>query len=121
MTNERRSVIFHNGKYVIFLDHTNLSGSEYVNAVKASTKDAERNDNAKRLILVDSTNSVMDKDVLYELKQLTSNTGTRIDKTAVLGVSGIQQMFLRAVATFSKVNVRPFDSREKALEWLTSE
>ena len=39
MTNERRSVIFHNGKYVIFLDHTNLSGSEYVNAVKAAGGD----------------------------------------------------------------------------------
>lgn len=121
MANDRRSLISHNGKFVIFLDHSNLSGPEYVQVVEESAKTAEKHDNSNRLILVDSTNSIMDKDVLKALKKLTSKSGSRIDKTAVLGISGIQQMFLRTISAFSKIKIRPFDSRDKALEWLTGD
>ena len=114
-------MISHNGKYVIFLDHTNLSGSEYVRVVEESARAADEHASGNRLILVDSTGSIVDKDVLKALKQLTSTAGTRIDKTAVLGITGIQQLFLKIVSAFSKVNIKPFDSREKALEWLTAD
>jgi ABC-type uncharacterized transport system permease subunit len=119
--NARRQIIHHNNKTVIFLDHANLSGAAYVQAIEASMGIAGRSTMEDRLILIDTTNSVVDKAVLKALKALSSMASSHVSKIALLGLSGIQVMFMRTIATFSKVNIKPFSNRKKALDWLTSD
>jgi hypothetical protein len=120
MTKERRSIVMHNNKTVIFLDHSNLSGAEYLSAVEESRQMAENSGITNRLIMVDVTGSVVDKDVLRALKALTTGSSARISKIALLGTSGIQSFFTRTISMVSNTNIRPFRNREDALEWLTS-
>ena len=120
MVNERRTILFHNNKTVIFLDHSNLSGAEYVRVVEQSKLMAENSDIANRLIMVDVTGSVVDKAVLRALKSLTAGSAGRISKIALLGTTGLQTFFTQTLSLVSKTNIKPFKNREDALEWLTS-
>ena len=116
---DRRQFIRHNSKTIICLDYTNLAGKAYIDAIRASEESAGTSDINDRLILVDATDSVVDKEVLQALKSLSAKASEFTDRTAVVGVSGIQMLFMRAIAKLSKSKMRPFSSREEALEWLT--
>ncbi len=120
VTQRRRFLLQHNKKTVVFLDHTNLEGAEYLKVVEENIAKSQAIDVVQRLILVDSTGSIMDREVLGALKKLTSQSSDRIDKVALLGITGIQRLFVRTVASFSKTNIKPFDSQEEALDWLTA-
>jgi SpoIIAA-like len=110
----------HNSKKIIFLDHSNLSSEEYIRCVEQSLMDAKSHpSNEERLILIDATSSVMDKEVVKVIKEMTAEISGDISKVAVFGVSRIQLVFMRAIATFSKLNVRPFLDKQSAIEWLT--
>ena len=43
-----------------------------------------------------------------------------ISKSAVIGATGIQKMFVATVPSFAKMEVRAFGSKDEALEWLVS-
>ena len=117
---ERRQFIQHNSKTVICLDYTKLEGQEYINAIRESEMSAGASDINDRLILVDATDSVVDKEVLQALKSLSAKVSDYTDRTAVIGVSGIQMLFMRAISKLTKSKMRPFSNRDEALEWLTS-
>ena len=120
MTHERRQIIMHRAKPIIYLDHTNLRGAEYVKVIEDSMRMARESDKSNRLILVDSTGSVVDRNVARALKRLTLESSSKISKIAVIGITGIQLIVMRAISNFSKTKIKPFKTREEALEWLTS-
>jgi flagellar biosynthesis GTPase FlhF len=97
-----------------------LEGAAYLEAISQSVAESQKPGLEERLILVDTTGSVIDREVVKALKQLSAQTPGRISKIAVLGVTGIQRIFLRTVASFSKVNIKPFLNKEDALAWLTT-
>ncbi len=120
MHNERRQILMHNSKTVIYLDHSNLEGEDYVLFIEESAREATNNPSvSNRLILINATGSIMNKEALNAQKKMTAEAGGDIAKVAVFGLTGIQMFFLRTIATFSKVNIKPFPNRESALEWLT--
>ena len=116
---ERRKFIRHNSKTIICLDYTNLEGKAYIDAIRASEESAATSDINDRLILVDATGSVVDKEVLQALKALSAKASDFTDRTAVVGVSGIQMLFMRAIAKLTKSKMRPFSDKSEALDWLT--
>ena len=107
---------------MIFLDHSNLSGDAYLAAIEQSKNKALGSVMEERLILVDTTNSVVDKKVLQALKSLTAGASSKISKIAVIGVpSGLPMFFIKTVALFSKNVIHPFKTKEAALDWLTDD
>ena len=44
-----------------------------------------------------------------------------ISKSAILGINKPKAILLRGVNLFSKLDVRAFDTKEEALDWLVSE
>ena len=73
-----------------------------------------------RLILVDLTGSIINDEVLQALKKLSTASSPYIMKTAIVGAQGMQSFFLKAIATFSNTNIESFQTRDEALEWLSS-
>ena len=53
-------------------------------------------------------------------KILAGKAHHNLRKTAVIGATGIQQLFITTISTLFKLNVRAFDDKEEALTWLTS-
>ena len=115
----RRQFIRHNSQTIIYLDYTYLEGPAYVEAIRQSEQKAEDSDINNRLLLVDATGSVVDKEVMQALKNINSKISQHTKKTAVVGISGIQMLFMRTIAKFTKSKMRPFSDRDEALDWLT--
>lgn len=114
-------MIKHNGKSIIYNDFSNLEGDAFVQVVNEISLMAKSHTVSERLVLVNATNSVMDKAVLSAIKSMTAKSARQISKTAVFGVEGIQLFFMRTISRFSKINLRPFETKEEALTWLTSD
>jgi hypothetical protein len=119
MNAERRQILMHNSKTVIFLDHSNLSGAEYIRCMEQSLKDAKSTPIENRLILINVEGSMMDKETLRTIKQMTAEMSGGISKVAMFGISGIQLFFMRTISAFSKIDIKPFYDRQSAIEWLT--
>lgn len=120
MNESRRKMIQHKGKTIAIHDYSGLDNQDYVDAIMENAKLAEEENYPVSLILVDATNTVVSKDVMKVYKSATKKASANISKTAVIGVTGIQQLFIATVATFAKVDVRGFKSKEEALDWLVS-
>ena len=120
MSAERYQILKHKGKDIIFHDCSNLAGAEYIEVLERHFYLVNEVDLSEKLILVDVTNTVVDKNVLQTCKKIAVAASGRMSKTAVYGLSGIQLLFLNIVVSVSKIDVKTFDTRDKALDWLTS-
>ena len=118
--NNRRQLIQHNGKTLIIHNYNGLSGQEYVDAIEYNGREGKSLNAGERLILIDVTNSIVDKEVIKAFKRVSHNASTHLSKTAVVGVTGIQKMFIKTVSSFSNLNVQAFGTQEEAIQWLTS-
>ena len=117
---DRRQLIHHNGKTVIIHNYKGLSGQAYINAVEFNGRAGGVVNLEERLILLDVTDSVVDKEVMKTFKRVSKEASAKVSKTAVVGVAGIQRMFLRTVANFSDLEIRTFDTQAEAIVWLTA-
>jgi len=120
MENPCRKLLKHNGKTVILHDYRNLEGPDYVKAVEFNGEQGKNLDLPERLVLIDVTDSVVDKEVLKAFKRVSRNAASKVSKTAVVGVTGIQKLFIRTISTFSNLDVKSFDTQEDAKNWLTN-
>jgi hypothetical protein len=120
MENLHRKLLQHNGKTIILHDYRKLEGEAYVKAVEYNGREGKHIELPQRLIMIDVTDSIVDKAVMKAFKQVSQNASSTISKTAVVGVSGIQKLFISTVATFSKLNIRSFNTQDEAKKWLTS-
>lgn len=121
MENRHRQIIQHRGKTIIIQNYTGLTGRAYIDAIEFNQNAGKTLDINKKRILIDVTDSVVDKDVMKAFKSVSKTASSEISRIAIIGVSGIQRMLLRTVATFSQLQVSSFDNRDKALEWLAGD
>ena len=121
MEHRHRQIIQHRGKTVIVQNYTGLAGQAYVDAVESNGKAGKTLDISEKRILVDVTDSVVDKDVMKAFKSVSKTASSKISKTAVVGVSGIQKILLRTVAAFAQLQINTFENRDEALEWLAGD
>jgi hypothetical protein len=54
------------------------------------------------------------------MQEITAANKDHVYKAAVVGVSGLKQIIVNSVAMFSKRDLKLFDSRDAALDWLVS-
>ena len=52
------------------------------------------------------------------LKDATKRDAAMVEKTAIVGITGLKRILADAIATFSGTQTRHFDTRREALEWL---
>jgi hypothetical protein len=69
-------------------------------------------------VLVDVTGTMMNTEAVQALKASTKRDGAMVEKTAVVGVTGLKKVLADAIAKFSGTHTRYFDTKEEALEWL---
>jgi len=70
------------------------------------------------LVLVDLRNTVTSSQVVSMMKESATRTKGRVQKTAIIGVGGIQRILAAAVARFSREPLSLFDTIEDARDWL---
>jgi len=111
----------HKGKKVFYADYSNLN-SEQLKAEGASVEPVLCS-MAKNsvLVLADVRGTYGTPDTMNVLKGITATTKFHVHKRAVVGVTGVQRILLRALNQFSGQETVSFDTIDSALDWLVED
>ncbi len=106
-------------KKILLHDYSHIDEDEYVTTLERLTQHLiENSKNSKLLFVLDVTDTVVSKEVLRTFKKCAVEVRPYVEKTAVVGVTGIQKLFLNIVNSFSSIAAKPFDTLEQAQQWL---
>ncbi|MFH1459168.1 MAG: STAS/SEC14 domain-containing protein [Candidatus Omnitrophota bacterium] len=112
--------IIHKEKRIYFCDYSNF-GSDF-EALKeemvAVTGVLIQEPENSVLILTDVTNTVASPKALDQLKAGMKFSGKHMKRVAVVGVTGVRNIMLKAVARTFNLSIFPFSDIEKAKDWL---
>lgn len=72
------------------------------------------------LSLIDVTGSATGPDFMKEAKLQAKESGHKICKSSIIGITGLKGMLLKAYNMFSGQEMKPFETKEEALDYLTS-
>jgi nitrogen regulatory protein PII len=120
MDSPHRKLLKHNGKTIVLHDYAGLGGQDYADAILKNAEAADADLLEERLVLIDAADTVVDKSVMKAYKIIAKKNAGRLSKTAVIGATGIQKLFITTISNLFRLNVRAFDSRDEAVKWLTS-
>ena len=71
--------------------------------------------------LTDITDSHYNQEVTHALKELSKHNKPFVVAGAAVGVGALQKIVFRAILAFSgRTNIKLFDDRESALDWLAA-
>ena len=112
-------VTYDSERNTVLVDYSNMKAAELI-------AEAERVHNEARLhlsgtkfkVLVDVTGASLNSDAVRALKAATKRDGAMVEKTAVIGITGLKKILADAIATFSGTRTKYFDTKHEALEWL---
>lgn len=106
-------------KGIVFVDYSNMKSAELLVEAQKLHHEAHTHLAGQRFkVLVDITGVVMNTEAVQALKASTKRTGSMVEKTAVVGVTGLKKVLADAITTFSGTHTRYFDTKEQALDWL---
>ncbi len=106
------------GKKILYVDY---SGSTKEDALKILEEAAGifRSSKEKILSLDNYTNGYATKEFMDRAKQLSDVFSTKRKKGAAVGVQGMKKVLLNTYNIFAKDKIKPFDTEEEALLYLT--
>lgn len=116
--------IEYNGQKILFVDFSNFentdelleqvhkAGDKIQALVKANEKDI--------LMFTDINNSQINSAALSKLKEVGKFGKPILRKSALIGITGAKKTLLNIVNMITKMPNKAFDTKNEALDWLTS-
>ncbi len=104
---------------IVFIDYTRLTAEQLIaEAERVHQEGRSRLSGRKARVLVDITGTTMSPEAVRALKDSTRNDKAMVEKTAIVGVTGLKKILADAIARFSGTHTQYFDTKEQALDWL---
>ncbi|MCU0661824.1 MAG: STAS/SEC14 domain-containing protein [Myxococcota bacterium] len=110
--------IQHKSHKVLFRDYRNLMGKELVDKIFSYHAHTSSLTEKNILMVIDVSQAYVDREVLGAFKKVAAANKSKVKKTAVIGLEGVQRVFLDVIVRFSSTNIRSFNAMEEALAWL---
>ena len=110
--------IQYKGKTIIYINYVGLQPAEMGELVKKATQAIVASKSDKILSLSNVTGCLFNKEILDIIKEQGAISLPLTEKAAVVGVTGIKNVFLTAVNAVMPKSRKPFDTEELAKEWL---
>ncbi len=105
---------------IVFVDYSNMKAAELLAESQRLHNEARSHFAGKQIkVLVDVTGVMMDTESVQALKASTKRDASMVEKTAVVGVTGLKKVLADAIARFSGTHTKYFATKEQALDWLT--
>ena len=111
----------HKGKKILYIDFSRMSIDELKTEVASVESIICSMPKDSVLSFVDVRGSYGTTEAMNIMKGLTAKTKTHVHKRAVIGVTIVQKVLLKAINQFSGQETVPFDSVDKALDWLVED
>lgn len=111
----------HKGKRIFFADYSHMNPDELKDEGASIVSVLSREPKNSVLSLVDVRGTFGTTDAMENFKAITSKTKIYVHKRAVIGVTGIRKLLLKALNQFVNQDSVAFDSVDKALDWLVED
>lgn len=106
-------------KKMAFVDYSNMKPEELIaEATRVHDVAREHLTGVQVKVLVDISGVLMSPEAVRAIKASTKRDSGMVERTAIVGVSGLKRILADAIATFSGTRTKYFETKEEALEWL---
>ena len=117
----RCRVVRHQGVEIVLVDVSGANGEQAKVIVQSSVSLIDGRPPRSMRILTDVTQAAYDKEGLAILKDWAQHNTPYVLASAVVGADGLRAAALNAVAFITNRNIRPFATRNEALDWLAAQ
>jgi hypothetical protein len=112
-------VSYDSERNTVLVDYSNMKAVELIAEAERVHNEARLHLSGKKVkVLVDVTGASMSRESVRALKDTTKRDSAMVEKTAVIGVTGLKKVLADAIASFSGTHTRYFDTKDQALAWL---
>ena len=118
----RISFVEHLGKKIIVMDFSHLRpGDEFISGILEAKEWFASQPAKSALSIFDATGAAYNMQFINVLKAFTKHNEPFIKASTVIGVEGILNLALTAVAKFSGRTFKTFKDRPSAMDWLAGQ
>lgn len=117
----RMKWITYKGKEILIDDYSNLFPEQFAPLVKNIVELTFKSGKKDILLIVDVSNSYTNKDAVNAFVEAGKVSRPLLQKTAVVGITGVKKILLNFVNKLSGVNTKTVSTIEEAKEWLIEE
>ena len=113
-------VLVHQNKKIILADFSNTKPDEQLLAFPEIQEHISANPEKSVLLLTDVTNAIYNSASSAAIKEWSSKNTPFVKASAVVGASGFLAVVLAGIRLFTGRDIRSFDSRNEAMDWLVT-
>jgi hypothetical protein len=110
--------IEHKGKKILYIKYGGLSPSQRLDQIKEATRMIVETNSDKNLSLTDMNDCFVDNEFVELAKEQGKISLPLTHKAAIVGIVGMKKILLKAVNAFTPKPRIPFETIEKAKDWL---
>ncbi len=116
----KTEIINHKSKDVILVNLANCSPQSTFSILDEAAVIIATSAPKSALILTDSTNATYNGEVSNAMKEFSSKNTPYVKGSAVVGADSLRKVLVAAIRLATKRDIKTFDSRDEALDWLVS-
>jgi hypothetical protein len=118
---DRVRFIAHDGKQILLIDASNCSAAQVEKIFRRVPDVVTARPHDSVLVLCDYTGASFDREATRVMKETAVFDKPHIKKSACVGEKNLPQGFSDNLKSFSRREFSAFETREKALAWLTKD
>ncbi|MBH1939452.1 hypothetical protein I5677_00930 [Mobilitalea sibirica] len=115
----RINTVTHIGKKVFYFDYSGCMSSELPQIISEANELIKKEKEGTVLTLTNVEGMHFNKDVISLFKEQTASTKQYVKASALIGLGGLHRIALDAVTRFSRADIKVFQDKSEALNWLT--
>ncbi len=112
--------IVHKGKSIVIVDISGCNTDEVALTISEASKKISALPPKSGLILTDVTATIYNQATSNYIKDFSSKNTPFVKASAVVGADGLREVLLKTVAMITKREIKPFDTRAEAFDWLVT-
>lgn len=112
------SVIHHQGKEILHVDYSGLTKKEDMMATLKEVVDFYEKSPGNILAFIDMTDAAGNSEWMKESKKYGKQVGDKSMKSAIIGITGIKKVLLMGYNAVVNGRLKPFNTKEEALNYL---
>ncbi len=120
MAQEKVQVIPHKGKEIILIDISQITSEDIYPILEEAARLIRSGEQKSKLIMTDVTQAKYSKETSELMKDFTSKNTPYVKASAVVGAEGVQLILLQTLVFITRRELKTFNSREEAMDWLVS-
>ncbi len=113
-------IVHHKNKSIVLVNLANCSPQSTFTILDEAADVIAKSAPKSALILTDSTNATYNSEVSSAMKNFSAKNTPYVKGSAVVGADAMRKVLVAAIRVATKRDIRTFDTRDQAMDWLVS-